>query len=180
MSCLPAAKHSFTIHMKTNTRGFLLIETLVYITVLVLLLGATTYFLVSTITTYRSTLAAARTDQVGLSIVNELVRTTRESTAVVSADSVFNTALGTVALTQNDNTTSVYTITNGVLTRNDDGGEPVPLTPAGLTISRFYLTQYNTPVSQAIRFDIGVDYESASGTVTRYSRSVAILRPTYE
>lgn len=165
--------------MQNKQRGFLLVEAMVYVVVLVLLLAATTYFIVSSYRVYRDTITSAQADRVGMGLINELVRETRIGESINTGASGFGVAAGYITI-NTDTTTKYFALSNGRVMYREGADPAVAFTPDTVEVSRFWLTHIVTPVSTAIRYDIGITYNTTSGPHTKYYRGVSILRQSYE
>lgn len=162
-------------------RGFTLMETLVYASGLILLLGAMLTLLSATYNWYRTVVIGSRVDQVGTTLTDRIERDIRTGKNTDSANSLFATTTGSITInTFNDSILTVkkYTLTNGRITYQENGITQY-LSPSDINITRFYLTDILTGVSEAVKFDIDISYATKTGLVTRTYSDVVILRNSY-
>ncbi|HEY0964847.1 MAG TPA: hypothetical protein VGE31_03550 [Candidatus Paceibacterota bacterium] len=164
--------------MKTKTQGLVLIEMLIYIVISVVLIAITTYFILSAYHLYSDTTVRSQADRVGASIMNQIVRETREGVAIASASSTFNTPSGAVTITTEGADVEFF-LSNGRLMW-EEGASSLALNPDTHTVTHFYLTQLTTPVSTGVRYEIGITYQTRAGSETRYYTGFSILRQSYE
>ena len=158
----------------------MLIETLIYIVILVLVLGSISYFMVQTYGVYRDTIVIAEADRVGVSLLNELMRETRSGASINVGASEFGTATGFVTINTADGGTKYFAYDGGRIAYSEDGGASSYYTPESTTISTFRITQLNTAVSAAVRYEIGITFIEDEASVTKTYRGLATLRRSYE
>lgn len=157
-------------------------ETLVYAGGLVLLLAAMLTLLSATYDWYRNTTVGSRVDQVALTLADRIERDIRTGQSTNSANSSFATTSGAVSINALINSVVVtkrYALVNGRITYQENGGTTQYLSPSDTTISRFYISDILTGVSEAIKFDIDITYGTKTGTSTRTYSDVAIMRNSY-
>ena len=169
--------------LKTEKRGFTLVETLFYAAGLVVLILAMSGFLYYMYDWYQSVTIAPRIDRIGVSLVDKIVKDIRSGTSVAGS-SLFNNNNGYITINTVVNTsnfTKYFALNNGTLTYQYNDGATSYISPSGVTISRFYLTSTSTAVSKGIKFDIDISYRlRATGTSTRTYSGFGIMRQSYE
>jgi type II secretory pathway pseudopilin PulG len=166
--------------MINQKKGFMLVEMLIYLVVMLLITSATVYFVMTTYDLYRSTVRAALSDRVAATILGELVRETRLGLRINYAESDFGVTHGAVTFETIGNSSKSFELTGGQIMYTDGGEAAVPLNPQAVAVTRFLLTSIITPVSEAIRYDIGVTYVLDGVPITRYYQGVALLRQSYD
>ncbi len=157
-------------------------ETLVYAGGLILLLSAMLTLLLATYDWYRNTTVGSRVDQVALTLADRIERDIRTGQNTNLGNSSFNTnsgALSINALIGSAVVVKKYTLVNGRITYQENGGTTQYISPADITVSRFYLTDILTGVSEAIKFDIDITYSTKTGTTSRTYSDIAIMRNSY-
>lgn len=163
-----------------QTRGFLLVETLLYVVVMTILIGATSYFIFQTYQIYRDAISVATADRIGVSLINELVRETRSGVSIDAGASSIGNATGYVTINTPDSGTKYFAYDEGRIIYGENDGANEYLTPQTVDITTFLITQINTPVSYALRYEVGITFEEGSETVTKTYRGLATLRQSYE
>jgi hypothetical protein len=171
---------------RTEQRGFTIVEVLVYAAGMALLVGAICGFLFYMYGWYRTATISPRIDQAAITLATRLEGDLRSGSSISSI--VQDTANGTVSIISAANsvsTTTVYTLSNGRVTWQQNGGSVIYLTPADLDVTGFYLHQINnvvsgTAISTAVRFEIDIAYAGKNGTTTDAYSALAILRESYQ
>lgn len=157
-----------------------MVELLVYIAVMVLVIGATSYFVITTYNLYKATLLTSHADQIGMTLLKDIVRQTRSGVSVDVGNSDFDVAVGSITFQTLGGTTNSYELIGDDIVYTEGANDPVVLNPGSVAITRFLVTSVDTPVSQAVRYDIGVSYTLNGALQTQYYQGVAILRQSYE
>lgn len=165
-----------------TVRGFTLVETIFYAAGLVVLLGAMTGFLYYMYDWYRNVTIAPRADRVGTATVDRMVREIRTASSMNVAGSVFNSSNGVISVTvstSTGNTTKVFALNNNCVTYVINSGASECLSSSDITVSALYINRITTPISQAVRIDLRITYQTKSGPQTRDYVGLAILRASY-
>ena len=132
---------------------------------------------------YRAVTITPRVDQVGMTLVDKIVKDIHSSATIDSGSSTFGVTNGSVSLTGSVNSVDVnkkYSIVNGCIAYQQDSGTKSCISPNKMTVTRFYLTEIDSPISKAIKFDIDISYSTKQGTTTKTYSSFAILKQSYE
>ena len=167
---------------KTN-KGFTVIELLVYTAGMVILLIAISTILFYFYDWYRLTTAPARADRVGVALVDRIVKDIRTGTSINLGQSQLNTPTGSLSITAHvsgADVTKYFEVINERVHYSENGSAAIQLSPGPLSVSRFYFAQITTPISQAIRVEVDITFNTKDGTETRSYNGVAILRHFYE
>jgi hypothetical protein len=167
----------------TNKKGFTLVETLFYIAGLVLLLAVISMVFIYMYDWYRAVTIVPRVDQVGMTLVDKIVKDIHSSSTINPGSSSLGTTNGSISLTGSVNLVNVtknYSIVGNCITYQQDSGAISCISPNGITITRFYLIEVDSPISKALKFDIDISYSTKQGTTTRTYSSFAILKQSYE
>ncbi|MDO8430363.1 MAG: hypothetical protein Q7S72_00010 [Candidatus Taylorbacteria bacterium] len=171
------------MYIITKKRGFTLVETLFYIAGLVLLLLVISTILLYMYDWYRVVTIGPRVEQVGLTLVDKITRDIHGSGVIDTAQSSLNTTNGALALTGTLDSVPVtrrFSLLNGCVAYQQNGGVATCLSPNGMTVTRLLFIQADTPISTAVKFDIDIAYRTKQGTTTKIYSGFAILRQSYE
>lgn len=155
----------------------------VYIAGLVLLLAVISLLIVQMYTIYRDVIVSVRADRVGISLVDRMIKEIRTGQTINLSESSFGTPTGSLSLETPDGGTTItklFSVDNERVTYQEEGGSAEFVTSDDIHISRFYFTQIVTPVSQAIRIEVGINYETRKETRERLYTGVAVLRRSYD
>lgn len=162
-----------------NMRGFTLIETLVYLSVMVLLVGAlvTSFVSLDTVLVRNATeRALTRGAQVSLD---------RMTRAILSADTVhtglstLGTSMGALALTESATTTRFY-ISGDALMMSVNGTDLGPLTSDGISVEDVVFYRYVGSTTEMVRVALTLSAAGKASSSTRTFYTSAVLRGSYE
>lgn len=163
-------------------RGFTLVETLLYTAGLLVLLGAIVSFLFYLNDWYRNATLEPRADRAGIELIDKIIKDVRAG-EIVAGDSVLGSDNGTLSLSGYTNglpITRYFTLNNGRIEYQENGGATDEISPADMTVSRFRLVQLTTPLSSGIHVDIDISFKAKTGTTTKTYSGFSMLRHSYE
>ncbi len=170
-------------HQHTKTKGFTVIELLVYTAGMLVLLAAIVTVIYYMYNVYRDTTLGPRVDRIGIAVSDRITRDIRTGISFNAEQSQLNVPTGVLSLNAqvNGSTITKYiALEDGRIVYKENSGVENYLTPDTVSVSNFTLVPINTPVSNAIHFDISIDYETKGETKTRTYGGSAILRQSYE
>ncbi|MES2314661.1 MAG: hypothetical protein V4524_01860 [Patescibacteria group bacterium] len=165
-----------------KNKGFTLLETIIYAAGLILLLGAMLTLLFTTYNWYRNATIGSRVDQVGTTLADRIERDIRTGQSIDTTNTAFATSSGTLslnALVNSSNIVKRYALTSGRISYQENSGALQYLSPTDITVTRFYLKDILTGVSEAVKFNIDITYSTKTGTTTRTYSDVSIMRNSY-
>lgn len=163
--------------------GFTIVETIVYTFGLVLLIGTMVGLMYYMYNWYQYATISSKVDQIGLTVMDRLVRDLRTGTDIDLAQSTLNSPTGSIYINTKEagvDTTKEFSLSNGRIQYEYDGGTAQYLTPQNMSISRFYFKDLSTEVSKAIKIEMQITYTTRSGLITHDFNGLAILRQSYE
>jgi len=166
-----------------KNRGFTLIETIVYTFGLVLLIGTMVGLMYYMYNWYQYATISSKVDQIGLTVMDRLVRDIRTGTDIDLAQSTFNSATGQIFINGKEEGVAItkeFNLSNNRIQYEYDGGGAQYLTPQNMSISRFYFKDLSTSVSKAVKIEIQITYNTRTGPITHDFNGLAILRQSYE
>lgn len=168
---------------KNGARGFTLIEVLLYGIGLVLILGAISSLIYYMYDWYRHATILPRVDRVGISIVDRVVRDIRTGVAIDGTQSSFGSNIGSTTIQAQVNEVDIikaFAVDGNRVTYRENTNAPKYLSPADMNISRFRFTYISTSISDALRLDLDITYDTRDGPQTKTYTGLAILRQSYE
>jgi hypothetical protein len=169
------------IKIKGNNSGFTLVEMLFYSAGVVLLLAVITGMIYSAYTWYQMAIVVPRVDQVGLSIMSNIVSDIRAGKIINIGQSVFGNSNGVISLnTLPSDASKFYALQNGRIIYQENGGAVKYLSPIDVNVSKFYLSQITSPNSSAVRIDLEITYQTKNGTKINTYTDLAILKNSYQ
>ncbi len=161
------------------TKGFSLVEVMVYLAVTLALAGAliTTFLSLST-TLERN--ATERTLTRGAQVSLERIsRTLRSADSINLGLSTFGTSFGTLALTESGTTTRLY-VSGNRLVLEINGTVLGPLTSDALTVEDVIFHRYVGSTTDMVRVALTLSAVGRSSSSTQTFYTSAILRGSYE
>jgi prepilin-type N-terminal cleavage/methylation domain-containing protein len=165
-----------------RSRGFTLVELLVYIAVMTVVLGALTYFVSNVYGLYINMTTEARADRAASALMQVLATEMRSGESIDQSASTFGVADGMLTIDAREDGASVekvFTVTDGRAVFSDGGGEAA-LTPSDMTVSTFRFDRIATPVSYAVRYEIALTFTKDGAPYTKTYPGVVILRYSYD
>ncbi len=172
--------------MKINLskqKGFTLLELLLYMSGLLVLGTVIIMLIVQFYSLYKEMVASPRADRTGLLIVDRITKEIRSADEIDMLQSEFNTTDGVLKIrTLEDETTveKTFSIEEGVAKYQVDEEGVEDLSSDDFFVSNFNFDHIQTPVSDAVRFTMELQYQSQNATQTRSYTGFAILRESYE
>lgn len=166
-----------------KTKGYTLVEIIVYSSVLALLALVLAASLISIMSGYRSFRVTKNINQSAFLALGRLTRSFKQSDAV-NASSTLGVHPGAITLDSidaNGNATiTAYYLSNGVLMQKEGGGAAGALTLPSVTVTNFIVRKITTGKSEAVRIELAI--QSGSGATLRSEKFYggAVLRGSYQ
>ena len=168
---------------KTKNSGFTLIETLVYISVLVIIL----VFVVNTVSlitkSYNGLKVSRSINSSATSILERISREIRWSSSIDEGLSVFNTDLGILTLNTLDDDGNIiqakFFIENGDLKIEKPVGIISPLNIGGAEVQKMILHKIDTGVSDMVKIELELSGEWGDRSKTETFYNSVVLRESY-
>lgn len=171
------------LERKTWRRGFTIIETLVYLSILALMLVAVVAVLLNMSRVY-NTLTSNRTlNASAVASMERIVREIRQANSIDVANSIFNVNPGKLVLNTTDEngavTTVEFSVSNGLLAIKQGGNTLGPLNLSSTTVDSLVFRQISTAVSDAVKVELVLTSSYLASSKTERFYSTAILRGSY-
>jgi hypothetical protein len=172
------------MYMQTK-KGFSLIETIIYISGLVIIVLAVSGLTVKILSLYKDLVIIPRTDQAAIAVIDKIVKDVRSGVSVDTNNSLLDTGLGSLALnSQEDGVifTKKFGYENGRIYYQENGGGMSTdyITPDDFEVTEIRFTRIYTGISEAIRVDLDFTYQNRGVPVTKEYTGLSILRKSYE
>lgn len=168
--------------MKIKTKGFTLAETLVYIGIFIVLFLALTNAILVVGDSYKNLVGQRAVATSILSTYDRLGREIRNATSIDTADSVFNSSPGTLAIlvgTGSNQITRRFYLSSGGVAVSDNGVFQGDLTSGQASTTSLVFTYFTATTTDAIRVQMTIAPKTAlTQLVTLYDTFV--VRSTYE
>lgn len=171
------------IKKKINNRGVSLIETVLYITLLLLIMSVIVQTFISMGGVYKNIKLTRELESSGAIVMESMLREIRNAKSVVVGNSVLGTSPGILEISGVDESLNIYNVvfdgSSGSILVSKDGVTPVALTSSSVSISNLIFTYISNANSEGVRIELEV-----SGTIGALSKSkkfygFAVLRGSY-
>jgi len=163
--------------------GFALTELLIYIAGL-LTLGAVLVLIISQFySLYREIIIVPRVDRTGVVLIDRFSREVRSANQVDLFESQFGFSQGVLdfdVINQGAIVNKKIYLENGIIKYKEGNSNPVSLSPKEIYVSNFNFDFVPTPVSQAVRLTIEIQFKIKDQIETKTYTGFAILRESYE
>lgn len=166
-----------------KTKGFTLIELLLYISGLLILGTILVSMIIQFYGIYKEIVAIPRADRTGLLVVDRITKEIRSAKSINMLDSKFATTTGAIVLDVVEEGSSVekkFYVQNGKIFYQKDSEEQESLSSSDFTVSNFNFTLVQTPISEAVRFTMEIQFKTRDDVQTKSYSGFAILRESYE
>lgn len=163
----------------THTRGFSLIEVLVYIAVTVLIAIAAVLTFISLDDVFLRNASERDVTNAATVALERIVRDIRAADGIDSGSSVFGSSPGTLVLTAGP-TTTTYTRSADAVTLGVNGEDLGALTPAHISVDELTFQHYTSSTSEMVRVQLTLSSVNRAASVERTYVGSAVMRGTYE
>ncbi len=169
--------------LKTK-KGFSLVETLVYLALLVLMLLGVVNTLTALVSSYRKVSAVRAIETSAINSMDRILRETKDATGIDSALSSFNVTSGALALygldANGSSTPMKFALSGGRIVLYENNISLGPITSEDVNVTSLVFRQYSTTTSSAIKVEmIMTNVASSSFAITKNFYGTAVLRGTY-
>ena len=168
---------------KKEKNGFTLVEALFYAAGVVLLLGAIVAMLFYSYSWYLVATTVPRVDREGILLVSRIAEDLRAGESINVGQSLLEIPEGAISIDSKINYINFnkyYVLQNGRIIYKENGGEIKYLSSENMNISQLKFFRILTPVSEAMRFELGITYATKDGTKTNTYSDMVILRNSYQ
>ncbi len=163
----------------TNS-GFTLVETIMYLLLLVLLLAVVIGLILSLSKTYKVIQATKNIETSAVFSLERMTRDIRSATSVTTGQSTLGTNPGVLTLNSTDSSgaalTIKYYLSNNVIKVDENGSYVGPLTLSGVTVSNLIFRLSTSTNSQAVKVEMTLQSSSGSATTTSDFNTTVELR----
>ena len=168
-------------HRTKETRaGLSLVETLVYLSVIVIVGIAVVTTFYSLRTTFERNRVHRELNAAAINVLERMVRETRIAENV-GTGSVFDTSPGTLVLESGAGaTTTTLSLSGNEVILEKTGATPGALTPDTVTVDALQFSHYTTSSSEAVRMELTLSIGSRFASTTETFFTTAALRGIYE
>lgn len=132
---------------------------------------------------YRELTIEPRVDRVAIAIMDRIGKDMRTGQSINLSQSQLGVAVGSLSIQARADDVVLekyFALQNGRIIYQENDGTVYFLSPADISASKFMVNQINTPISDAIRFEVEFTFKTKNGTKSKSYTGVAILRHSYE
>ncbi|MFA6463549.1 MAG: prepilin-type N-terminal cleavage/methylation domain-containing protein [Candidatus Paceibacterota bacterium] len=171
-----------TIKNKYSSRGFSLVEVIVYIALLSILIGAITWSLGSVLHSYNKMKDERALESSAIISMDRMIKEIRNSKSVDLAHSATSTSDGYLTLNGYDSNGSSTVIkfyrSNNRIYIDQGGVQLGPLTLENIEVPSLVFRYFTNASSTGVKIELGL--QSSSSTLINYFYDSAILRNSYQ
>ncbi|PIR39969.1 MAG: hypothetical protein COV33_02335 [Candidatus Zambryskibacteria bacterium CG10_big_fil_rev_8_21_14_0_10_34_34] len=172
-----------TIKKHINNRGISLIETVLYITLLLLIMGVVIQILVSMGGVYKNIKLTRELESSGAIAMESMLRDIRNAKSVVVGSSVLGTSPGVLKLFGIDEFLNVYDViydgTSGSILISKNSATPTALTSSSVEVSNLIFTYVSNANSEGVRIELEVSGTIGAVSKNKHFYGFAVLRGSY-
>ncbi len=167
---------------KIDGRGFSLVETIIYVALLVLIVGITIVSIVSMVQSQRNIKSNLLIQESAMVALDRMVREIRDSSGV-DVSSTFGSNPGILKLNgtdiSNNSRTVEFYVNSGRLMLKENGVVSGPLTLASVTVSNLVFRFLDTASSDAVKIEMTLVAGTGETQKTENFYTTTILRSSY-
>jgi Tfp pilus assembly protein PilW len=170
---------------KISAKGFTLVETLVYLALFVLIIGALVNCVVILGNSYRNVQSVQAIESSAIASMDRIIREARESTSIDTVNSTFGVSSNPVLALNSVNASGTavaikFSLSGGRIRLSENSVDLGPLTAADVEVSSLVFRQYTTSNSSAIKVEMTLSSASTSGMYfSKNFYGTAVLRGSY-
>ncbi len=174
-----------------GSRGYSLVETLIYIALLAIIVYALISALVIMTKAYRTTKASKSIENSAMFALDRMVREIRDAKSIDASHSVFGTTPGELYLNTTDTSGTALTddfyVSGQILRLKQNGVDVGPLTLSGARVTNLVFRSISnaqpsdgTVVSTAVKIEMTIESGTGSSLKSRKFYEAAVLRGSYQ
>lgn len=170
-----------------SQKGFTLVESMIYLAILVFLLVGVVNAVITLTSMYRKVRVVKSVESSAVVLMDRIIRETRNATSIYSAQTSWNISNGSLALNTTDSAGSASIIRFYIATSTaramleENGVNLGPLTDSNVRVSSLVFRSYSTTTSSAVKIEMTLESASTSPLyVSRNFYGTAVLRGSYQ
>lgn len=174
---------TFLTIKKSGKAGFSLVETILYMALLVLVMGVIVQMIIAIGGVYRNIKLTRELESSGAIAMENMLREIRNASSVLVNESVLGVNPGTLTVSGTDENLNSYKTTfsfsAGKILVSKNGDTPVALTSSSGSISYLLFTHITNDNSEGVRVEMEVSGSSGSVSTSERFYGFAVLRGSY-
>ncbi len=174
------------LQRQNSQKGMTLIETIIYMALLVLLLGAIINSILVLTTHYRAVRGVREIEDSGIAVLDRMTRDIRSADDVLTSVSNFNVSPGRLTVIARDpitgqGTTTAFLVENNRVVVYENGAYVGPLTKQSVVIVGFTVRLVDTANADAIKIELSMQSgQAVPNIVSKNFYSTVVMRGTYK
>jgi type II secretory pathway pseudopilin PulG len=176
-------KNTISHRVQKNQKGMTLVELIIYMSMLVLLLGAIIQSVLMLSTHYRAVRNTRDLEDSGINVMDRIVREARSATDVLpiaGGSFATTTFITTDSVTGLSTTTSFYVVSNK-LHISENGVDLGPLTKESVRVIGFDVKLIQNSNSKAIKIDVSLlSDEATPAIIAKNFYNTVVIRGSYQ
>lgn len=169
---------------KSHQSGMSLIELIIYMSMLVVLLGAITQSILMLSTHYRAVRNTRDIEDSAINVMDRLVREARSATDIAApypSTSFATTTFITTDFTTGQSTTTSFFVVGDKLRISENGVDLGPLTKESVRVTGFDVRVIQTSNSKAIKIDLSLlSDEATPAVISKNFYDTVVIRGSYQ
>lgn len=163
--------------MRNNTKGFTLIETLVYLGLFVMLIIFIIDSILAVSTSYKNVKELRAIESSVMISMDRMISEIRNAVSIDSANSTFNSNPGQLSLINGTSSKRFYVSNNRIMINED--GLVGPLTGSDISIVSLVFRSIATTTASAVKIELSLRNVASSTSLTENFYMTATLRGSY-
>jgi len=164
-------------------KAFTLIETIIYMAILVILLAVAINTLLSIIGVYKHFVVVSNIEDSAITTMERITRDIRNAESVSAGSSTFDTNPGTLTLSTLDSdgspTTIQFAVISGAIHVTEGGTDLGPLTTGNTTITNLVFRYATTTRSELVKIELTLEAGSGDSQRIESFQTSTIVRGSY-
>lgn len=172
---------------KKNQKGFTLVESMIYLAILVFLLAGVINAVITLTSMYRKVRVVRSVESSAVILMDRIIRETRNADSINSAQTSWNISNGSLALNTTDTSGASSVIRFYIATGTsramleENGINLGPLTDSNVRVTSMLFRSYSTSTSAAVKIEMTLESASTSPLyVSRNFYGTAVMRGSYQ
>ncbi len=169
---------------KRFARGFTLVESMVYMALLVVLFAGIVQAVVLLSSSYRSVRSVRSVESSAIQAIDRMTREIRNATAIEASQTTFNNSPGSLALITTDGAGNPlnlrFHVQGGRLMLQENGVNLGPITSSDVSVTSLVFRSFSTTTSSAVKIELNLSSASTSlYNVNEKFYTTSVLRGSY-
>lgn len=160
---------------KNKNRGYSLVETVIYLSIFVVVSVLVIKLILSFVSSYRFISVSHRLERSAISAMERMTREIRLAGNVNSGQSVFSSNPGTLSLVANSTTTKFY-ISGGRIMMDVNGSQVGPLTESSVSVTNLVYHLVSNSNSDAVKIDLTLETSLGGVVKTKNYHDTVVLK----